>query len=198
MKFCFKLGKTATETHEMLVRVYGDAVSQKMVYKWFKRFNGCAELTEDEQHSGRSSTSTTDENVSEINEMIRANRRLTIREISNACNISFGDRNGRKSGRTDLFCIMTMLCVTCLVICQFLADKNITVWPHPPYSPDLALCDFWLFSKIKLTKGNHFDMIPEIEAAKKEHLRLLTKDDSQNCFRSWQDHWNKCIDSKGD
>jgi hypothetical protein len=32
MKFCFELGKRATETHEMLVRVYGDpAVSQKMV-----------------------------------------------------------------------------------------------------------------------------------------------------------------------
>jgi hypothetical protein len=25
MKFCFKLGKTATETQEMLVKVYGDA-----------------------------------------------------------------------------------------------------------------------------------------------------------------------------
>jgi hypothetical protein len=25
MKFCFKLGKTATETNEMLVKVYGDA-----------------------------------------------------------------------------------------------------------------------------------------------------------------------------
>jgi hypothetical protein len=33
MKFCFKLGKTAAETHEMLVRVYGDtAVSRKAVY----------------------------------------------------------------------------------------------------------------------------------------------------------------------
>jgi hypothetical protein len=33
MNFCFKLGKTATETHEMLVRVYGDAaVSKKMVH----------------------------------------------------------------------------------------------------------------------------------------------------------------------
>jgi hypothetical protein len=37
MKFCFKLGKTATETHEMLVRVYADAaVSQKTVCKWFE------------------------------------------------------------------------------------------------------------------------------------------------------------------
>jgi histone-lysine N-methyltransferase SETMAR len=48
-----------------------------------------AESTEDQQLSGRLSTLTTDENVSKINQMIRENRRLTIREISNALNISF-------------------------------------------------------------------------------------------------------------
>jgi hypothetical protein len=49
MKCCFKLNKTAKETHEMTVRVCGDAaVSQQTVYKWFERFRGGAELTEDE------------------------------------------------------------------------------------------------------------------------------------------------------
>jgi transposase len=62
MKFCFKLGKTATEIHEMLVRVYIDAVSRKTVYKWFERYGG-AESTDDEQRSGLASTSTTEENV---------------------------------------------------------------------------------------------------------------------------------------
>lgn len=39
-----KLGKMATETHEMFIRLYGDAaVSQKMVHKWFERFRGGAE-----------------------------------------------------------------------------------------------------------------------------------------------------------
>jgi hypothetical protein len=42
-------------------------------------------------------------------------------------------------------------------------------------------------------KGNPFDTIPEIEAATKECLRALTKDDFQSCFRSWQDRWNKCM-----
>jgi hypothetical protein len=51
MKFCFKQGKMATETHEVLVRVYGDAaVSRKTAYKWFERFRVGAESTEDEQH----------------------------------------------------------------------------------------------------------------------------------------------------
>jgi len=44
--------------------------------------------------------------------------------------------------------------------------KNITVCPHPPYSPDLTPCDFWLFPEVKMTmKGKCFELIQDIEAA---------------------------------
>jgi len=37
MKLCFKLQKSAKETHKMLKLAYGDAaVTMKTVYKWFK------------------------------------------------------------------------------------------------------------------------------------------------------------------
>ena len=32
---------------------------------------------------------------------------------------------------------------------EFLAKHSITVLPHPPYSPDLAPCDFFLFPMLK-------------------------------------------------
>ena len=66
----------------MLRLVYGDAtVTMKTFYKWFERFrNGC-ESVEDRERSGRPSTSKTQENVERVSEMIRSNRRLTIREI---------------------------------------------------------------------------------------------------------------------
>jgi transposase len=36
---------------------------------------------------------------------------------------------------------------------------------HPPYSPDLAPCDFFLFPKIKSAlKGNHFTSIDAVKA----------------------------------
>jgi hypothetical protein len=64
MEFCFKLGKTAREIYEMLLRVYRDgAVSRMTVYKWFESYHGGAESTEIEQHSGHMSTSTIEENV---------------------------------------------------------------------------------------------------------------------------------------
>ena len=83
--------KIAKETHEMLKLVYGDAaVTMKTVYKWFERFrNGC-EPVEDEERSGRPSTSKTQDSVERVSEMIRSNRRLTIREIAEDLNISYG------------------------------------------------------------------------------------------------------------
>ena len=37
------------------------------------------------------------------------------------------------------------------VIKGFLAKDNMALVQQPPYSPDLAPCDFWLFPKLKTT-----------------------------------------------
>jgi len=36
-----------------------------------------------------------------------------------------------------------------LRMCKFLAKNTITKMDHPPYSPELAPCNFWLFPKLK-------------------------------------------------
>jgi hypothetical protein len=42
IKFCFKLNKTAAETHRMLKEAFGEqALSQARSFEWFKRFNEC-------------------------------------------------------------------------------------------------------------------------------------------------------------
>jgi len=57
---------------------------------------------------------------------------------------------------------------------QFLAKNKMTVIPHPPYSPDLAPCDFFLFAKRKLKlKGRRFDTIEEVQT---ESQRALDTD----------------------
>jgi hypothetical protein len=46
---------------------------------------------------------------------------------------------------------------TALSIQEFLAEKEVPVVPHPPYSLDLAHCDFFLFHRIKIMlKGEDF------------------------------------------
>ena len=89
------------------------------------------------------------------------------------------------------------LCHTSLPVRQFMSNKNITVCLHPPYSPDPAPCYFWLFPKVKMTmKGNHFESIQGIKAATTTQLKTLTKEDFQNCFRKWQERWDKCVRSE--
>jgi hypothetical protein len=57
---------------------------------------------------------------------------------------------------------------------QFLAEPIMAVIAHPPYSPDLTPCDFFLFPKIKLKlKGCRFDTTEEIQA---ESPRLIDTD----------------------
>jgi hypothetical protein len=46
--------------------------------------------------------------------------------------------------------------------------------PHPPYSPDLSPCDFFLFPKFKFRlKGRHFGSVDNIQKVVTDQLRAL-------------------------
>ena len=89
VKFCVKQGKSTTETFAMLNTAYGDvAMKRATCFGWHKRFkNG---RVEDDERSGCRSTSTDDPHIDEINTLVRANRRLTVRELAEECGISVG------------------------------------------------------------------------------------------------------------
>ena len=43
----------------------------------------------------------------------------------------------------------------CEVVKSFLASEKVKVLKHPPYSPDLSPCDFFLFPRLKkMLSGN--------------------------------------------
>ncbi|UYV67655.1 hypothetical protein LAZ67_5001500 [Cordylochernes scorpioides] len=69
----------------------------------------------------------------------------------------------------------------------------------PPYSPDLAPCDFFLFPKLKRPmKGRRYATLDEIKTASKEELKKILKNDFLKCFEDWKNRWHKCIISHGD
>lgn len=75
----------------MLKKAFGDdTISQPRVYEWYKRFQEGREDIEDDARSGRPSTSTSDENVEKVKEIVLANRRITIREVAEEIGISYG------------------------------------------------------------------------------------------------------------
>jgi len=50
IKFCFKLNKTAAETHRMLKEAFGEqALNQARTFEWFKRFKDGRESVEDDR-----------------------------------------------------------------------------------------------------------------------------------------------------
>ena len=82
MRFCFKLGYSATETFQKLQQAYGESVlSRAQVFRWFKAFSEGREAIEDEPRSGRPSTAKTDENVIRVRDLVRSDRRLMVRMI---------------------------------------------------------------------------------------------------------------------
>jgi len=72
----------------MLVQVYRDnAMNKTAVYKWVKRFSEGRESVTDEERSGRAATSRTEENIAKVRQILRENRRLTVRSIAEQVNI---------------------------------------------------------------------------------------------------------------
>ena len=62
--------------------------------------------------------------------------------------------------------------------------------PRPPYSPDLASCDFWLFPKLT---GCRYERIEEL----KEAIDTLTQEDFNGAIQKLLEMY-KCIAAGGD
>ncbi|GFY38481.1 histone-lysine N-methyltransferase SETMAR [Trichonephila inaurata madagascariensis] len=82
-------GVSGTEVHNRLVEVYGPGVmSKQMVRRWCRTFSDGRQQVEDIPRAGRTRTATTDANVGKVDDMIRANRRITINEVAEELGIS--------------------------------------------------------------------------------------------------------------
>ena len=65
----------------MLKTVYGEsAMSKRRVYERYKRLQDGREDVEDDERPGRPNTSTNDENVEKVKEMVMNDRRMVNKE----------------------------------------------------------------------------------------------------------------------
>ena len=67
--------------------------------------------------------------------------------------------------------------------------------PQPPYSPDLAACDFCLFPKLR---GCRYETIEELKEAVTKVIDRLTQEDFNGAFEKLLEWYNKCIAAGGD
>ena len=121
------------------------------------------------------------------------------------CNILRRLREDIRRKRPELWCAGNWLLhdnnapsYRALVTREFLAHRGIITLPHPPYSPDLAPCDFFFFPKMKLQlKGRRFDRVEKIQRASQNVLGKLRKQDFQHAFQQWQRRWDRCVAAQG-
>ena len=65
---------------------------------------------------------------------------------------------------------------------------------QPPYSPDLAPCDFWLFLKLR---GCRYEIIEEMKEAVTKVIDTLTQEDFYGAFQKLLEQY-KWIAAGGD
>ena len=71
---------------------------------------------------------------------------------------------------------------------------GIKTLPHPPYRPDLAPCDFWLFPKLR---GCRYERIEEMKEAVTKDIDTLTQGGFHGAFHKLLE-WYKCIAAGAD
>jgi len=100
IKFCFKAGKSAMVTLQMVNAAYGDqALSRSNVLRWYGRFCDGREDIEDDPRSGQPTECRNDNNV-EISQLLLQNCHLLLRMLVDKVNI--GKDTVRKIAVEDL------------------------------------------------------------------------------------------------
>lgn len=97
IKFCVSNQISCAESLRILEKAYGESIlSKTQVYDWYKAFKDTRETVEDMPRSGRPSTSTTDDNIKKVKEIVLENLYVNVREIVRELNI------GREAARLIL------------------------------------------------------------------------------------------------
>ena len=83
-----------------------------------------------------------------------------------------------------------------ILVIDYLTKMGIKTVLQPPYSPDLAPCNFWLFPKLR---GCRYETtIKEMKEAVTMVIDTLTQKEFHGTFQKFLERCNKCIVAGGD
>ncbi|PNF13621.1 hypothetical protein B7P43_G17418 [Cryptotermes secundus] len=214
IKFLVEENVPPDEIHHRLQQQYGEECpSWTRVFEWCKCFREGRECVENEPHDRRPRTSITKPNIDRADALIRENRRNTIKELGAMLSISVGSVEDimkyhlhyRKVNAqwvprtlTDVNKMVRMQVATKTRM-ETLRKLKWNLLTHPPYSPDLAPSDFYLFGRLKSDlQGMQF----VDDDAVIQNVREWIHHQPQNFFekgtRMLPERWKKCVDCRGE
>ena len=211
IKFCVKLGKNASETFDMIKTAHGETfMSRATVFRWHKKFQEGREEVRDEERCGRERDVRTPDLVDKIRKFLDEDRRVSLLTV--AAQFGVGEatvlreftkrfRSKRpelfKSGQWHLHQDNAPTHKS-IMVTSYLTEMGVKTVPHPPYSTDLAPCNFWMFPRLKeKLRGRRFEDVEEMKEAVTEALDTFTLEDYQRAFKKWLERYNKCIELGG-
>ena len=78
---------------------------------------------------------------------------------------------------------------------ECLASHGFTVLDHPPYSPDLAPCDFWLFPTVKSQLSDRrFSRPKDLARAVWAILRDIPSSEYRTAMEKWISRLRTCVE----
>jgi hypothetical protein len=88
---------------------------------------------------------------------------------------------------------------TSLKTTEFVTNNNMVIIPQPPYSLNLAPCDFTLFPKFKVKlKRWRFETVSYKQRELQVVLDSMKENDFHSAYEVWKNWWDHCIRSQGD
>jgi len=206
--FYFRKGKSAVQARKKLLDVYGeDVLTQRQCQNWFTKFRSGNFDVEDAPRSGRPVEADEDQ----IKALIDANRRITTRDIAERLNLS----NSTVHDHVKRLGFISKLDIW---VPHFLTERNLLrridacglmtrqkflqlgwdLLPHPPYSPDLAPSDYYLFRSLqKFLNGQTFTTNEDV----KNHLDQFFASKDQKFYERGimllPERWQQVLDQNG-
>jgi len=178
IKFCFKIGKNATEMLELFKIAYGDnCLSKTQVFEWHRRFKAGREDVNDDERADQPSGVITEENIEKERDFVKVSKKSSVRFLEMKLGIP----------KTTIHRILTeklgLQKLNSKFIIDFFTKNQIFLLQHSPYSPDLAPCDYFLFPKLHLAmKGNRFASIEDIQRSTTDILDNIPIIDIKKSF----------------
>jgi hypothetical protein len=183
-----------SETLQMLTEVYGaDAMKKSSIFEWHKKFKEGWEDVKDDELDVRKLTGQMKIVHFEFLEQGEAVKQHCYLEILARLHEAVHLR------RPELWPDAWILHHDELTVQEFLAKKSMMKLDHPPYSPYLALCNFWLFPELKTAlKGHRFSDTASVQGHVTTILQSIPEEEFQKCFELCKHRVTKCIGAQGD
>ncbi len=79
-----------------------------------------------------------------------------------------------------------------------IGESGIQMLAHPPYSPDLAPSDYFLFPRLKaMFRGFRHESVEDMQTAVKQALKEIPADDFASAIDTLPVRWMKCLAAEG-